>query len=474
MHVTLPEIGTFEAWREKARHLLVAGVPPEDITWSRGATDADLFAAPSTLTGTSGPAPTVPKDFVALARDAVWHSDPERFARLYALLQAVVRDRRLLDDRGDPRVDRLEKMAREVRRDKHKMTAFVRFREIGAPDAPRRRFAAWFEPSHFIAEPTAPFFAKRFGDMDWTIFTPQLTVHCEDGKVSFAAGADKPPLPADATEDLWRTYFRNIFNPARLMVKAMQSEMPKKYWKNLPEAELIPELVSTARARAREMAEALPTLPPVRAGRITERLMAEVPETRDDLEAALDACRRCPLWQDATQAVPGEGPRDAALMIVGEQPGDREDLTGRPFVGPAGQLLDRVAEEAGIDRRAAFVTNAVKHFKFTPRGKRRLHQNPNAHEIQQCKWWLDIERELVKPKLIVAMGGTALESLTGNRKGILKRRGRIEQAEDGTPILVTVHPSYVLRIPGHLRDAETARFRDDLALAARHLEELAA
>ncbi len=474
MHVALPEIGTFEAWRDEARRLLVAGVPPEDITWSRGAPDADLFAAPSVLPQATAPAPTVPKAFVALARDAVWHSDPERFARLYTLLDAVVRDRRVLDDRGDPRVDRLEKMAKEVRRDKHKMTAFVRFREIGNPEAPRRRFAAWFEPSHFIAEPTAPFFAKRFGDMDWTIFTPHLTVHFENGGIAFAPGVDKPPLPDDATEDLWRTYFRNIFNPARLMVKAMQSEMPKKYWKNLPEAELIPELVSTARVRAREMAEALPTLPPVRAGRITERLMADVPDARDDYEAALDGCRRCPLWQDATQAVPGEGPRDAALMIVGEQPGDREDLTGRPFVGPAGQLFDKVAEEAGIDRKAAFVTNAVKHFKFTPRGKRRLHQNPNAHEIQQCKWWLDIERELVKPKLIVAMGGTALESLTGSRKGILKRRGQIEHAEDGTPILVTVHPSYILRIPDHLRGDETARFRDDLERARAFLEQKAA
>ncbi len=154
-------------------------------------------------------------------------------------------------------------------------------------------------------------------------------------------------------------------------------------------------------------------------------------------------------------------------MFVGEQPGDQEDLTGRPFVGPAGRLFDEVLGEAGIDRAEAYVTNAVKHFKFKPRGKRRLHEPPNAHEIQHCRWWLDIERKRVQPGLIVALGATALESLTGNRKGLLKRRGTVEAVDDGTPVFVTVHPSFLLRLPDRAQQAEErARFRDDLRAAA--------
>ncbi|MBV7408570.1 UdgX family uracil-DNA binding protein [Maritimibacter sp. DP1N21-5] len=463
-HQPLPPVGTFEAWRDAARALLLARVTPEEVSWSMGEVAPDLFARDSPLPDAEGTV-TVPREFLQLARQAVWHRDPERFARLYTLLWRVQCEKRLIGDRGDPLVAKLNAMAKEVGRDKHKMTAFVRFRETGDPAAPRRQFAAWFEPTHFIVEPTAPFFAKRFGDMDWSIFTPDLSVHF-DGTLNFAECAAKPPFPEDATEDLWRTYFRNIFNPSRLMPKAMQSEMPKKYWKNMPEAGLIPELITTAPARARAMAEAMPTIAPARAARVGEAVrqaQALREAGQDAFEVALAGCRRCPLWENATQAVPGEGPLDARLMFVGEQPGDREDLTGRPFVGPAGQLFDETLEGAGIDRDKVYVTNAVKHFKFVPRGKRRLHQNPNRDEIEHCKWWLGLERERVQPELIVAMGGTALESLTGSRRDILKRRGGVEALGDGTPLFVTVHPSFILRIPDRVRqEEERDRFRADL------------
>ncbi|MFC3616248.1 UdgX family uracil-DNA binding protein [Lutimaribacter marinistellae] len=467
--VVLPQIGTFEAWRNEARALLGAGVPPEEVLWFRGEAEPDLFAEP--LPPARGDAVTVPKGFVELARQVIWHSDPERFARLYTLLWALRGNRHLLSDRGDARIDRLNRMAKEVGRDKHKMTAFVRFREVAEPRGGRRQFAAWFEPSHFIMEATAPFFAKRFGDMDWSIFTPDLSAHFDGRGVRFEAGAPRPDLPEDAAEDLWRTYFRNIFNPARLKLDAMHAEMPKKYWKNMPETQLIPEMVATAQARAREMAEAAPTLAPARAARITDRLAAERAEPppmgdRAALLAGLTGCRRCPLWRNATQPVPGEGPPDAPLMVVGEQPGDREDLEGRPFVGPAGRLFDEVARRAGLDRGRAYVTNAVKHFKFVPRGKRRIHQAPDRGEVQQCKWWLDQERALVRPRLILAMGATAVESLTGKRAGLLSRRGTIEETTDGTPVLITVHPSYLLRLPDGERAEATHLFEADLRQAA--------
>ncbi|KAA8609331.1 DNA polymerase [Salipiger aestuarii] len=461
MHrVSLPEIGTFDAWRSQARALLGAGVPPEQVLWARGQAEADLFARD--LPMPVGAAATVPRGFVDLARRVVWHRDPERFARLYALLWALGRNRRLLEDQGDARVDRLRKMAKEVSRDRHKMTAFVRFRDIGTPETNRRRFAAWFEPSHYIMEPVAPFFAGRFGDMDWSIFTPDLTAHFEGGALRFAPAAPRPDLPDDATENLWRTYFQNIFNPARLKIKAMQAEMPRKYWHNLPEARLIPQMIAGAQARAQAMAEAAPTLAPVRAKRILGRAEMDMPVTGDDPLQGLGECRRCPLWDGATQAVPGEGPMDAPLMIVGEQPGDREDLEGRPFVGPAGQMFDAVAARAGLDRTRAYVTNAVKHFKFTPRGKRRIHQAANAGEISHCRWWLDVERARVAPKLILAMGGTAAESLTGSRAALRQRRGAIERLGDGTPVLVTWHPSYLLRLPQAGRAVAEAEFLSDL------------
>jgi uracil-DNA glycosylase len=167
------------------------------------------------------------------------------------------------------------------------------------------------------------------------------------------------------------------------------------------------------------------------------------------------------------RVVLGEGPADARLMVVGEQPGDIEDREGRPFVGPAGQLLDRLAEDAGIDRSQVYVTNAVKRFRFVQRGKRRIHQKPDRGDLEHARWWLAAEIDIIKPELILAMGGTAAETLTGKREGILKRRGHVEETEFG-PVFLTVHPSYLLR----LRDAaakagEQRRLRDDLAAAAQ-------
>ncbi len=157
-------------------------------------------------------------------------------------------------------------------------------------------------------------------------------------------------------------------------------------------------------------------------------------------------CRRCPLYRDATQAVPGQGPSHARFMLVGEQPGDKEDLTGRPFVGPAGRVLDAALQDAGIDRAQTFVTNAVKHFKHETRGKRRLHKRPNNYEIERCKIWLERERELVKPRTVIALGVTAARSLTGKTVTIAKMRKTPVEMADGTTLVVTVHPSALLRI----------------------------
>jgi len=185
------------------------------------------------------------------------------------------------------------------------------------------------------------------------------------------------------------------------------------------------------------------------------------------LAAAEAGCTRCPLYRDATQAVPGEGPRRAAFMLVGEQPGDKEDIAGKPFVGPAGRALDQALHDAGIAREETFVTNAVKHFKHEMRGKRRLHKRPDSYEIERCRIWLDAERSLVKPATIVALGVTAARSLTGRIVTIGKVRGQPLAMEDGTKLIVTVHPSALLRIEDEVeRQAAYRSFVADLKVAA--------
>ena len=188
-----------------------------------------------------------------------------------------------------------------------------------------------------------------------------------------------------------------------------------------------------------------------------------------------NACQRCPLYRNATQAVAGEGARGAAVMLVGEQPGDKEDLAGRPFVGPAGRLLDEALAKAGIARDAAFVTNAVKHFKHEMRGKRRLHQKPNAGEIERCRWWLEQERALVRPAVIVALGLTAARSVFGRPMPIGKSRGTKHMLEGGTPAFVTIHPSALLRIRERAdKEREYRGFVGDLRQVAALLRRQAA
>jgi uracil-DNA glycosylase len=194
------------------------------------------------------------------------------------------------------------------------------------------------------------------------------------------------------------------------------------------------------------------------------------PRSLTGLRAAEAQCTRCPLYLHATQVVPGEGPNHAPIMMVGEQPGNDEDLGGHPFIGPAGRLLDRAIAEAGLDRKAIFVTNAVKHFKFEPRGKRRLHKRPNTYEIERCKWWNDIERALIKPELVVALGATAARSLMGKTVTISKLRGQMLPFENGSKLMVTIHPSSLLRI----RDSEDKKRQyaglvDDLRQCAQLL-----
>ncbi|TGQ40711.1 uracil-DNA glycosylase [Mesorhizobium sp. M00.F.Ca.ET.216.01.1.1] len=182
-----------------------------------------------------------------------------------------------------------------------------------------------------------------------------------------------------------------------------------------------------------------------------------------ELSEVAKTCRRCPLWRNATQTVFGEGPENAKVIFVGEQPGDQEDLVGKPFVGPAGRVFDAILDDAGVDRLKVYVTNAVKHFKFEPRGKRRIHSKPNAGEVQACRWWLDKELDLIKPNLAVALGATAAQSLLGKAVPIMKMRGKVVERADGLRVFITIHPSLLLRIQeAEDKQAERERFLQDM------------
>ncbi len=461
----------WDGFRAAARALALDGVTPEQVVWSVGA-PADLFAALDE--GAARPPPsgafTLPRALVDLAQTVIQAREPERFALMYGLIVRAHRgERQVLEQAADPLVARANRLAQAVRRDTHKMRAFVRFREVTEAEAVR--YVAWFEPEHFIVEANAAFFARRFATMAWSILTPYRSVHWDGAGLAFGPGADPRQVPDDdRLAEYWRTYFASIFNPARLKVRAMTSEMPRKYWRNLPEAAAIPELIRTAQSRSDSMTEQPVISPPRPTGR-SHRPAPAAPDTALGRAAAEAAgCRRCHLWEAATQTVFGEGAANAHILFVGEQPGDQEDLAGRPFVGPAGQLFDRAMAEAGLDRADAYVTNAVKHFKFEPRGKRRIHAKPGTSEIVACAHWLDIERAEVLARVTVLMGATAARAVLGRAVAITRERGKPMPLGNGVA-LVTVHPSYLLRLPDEAAKArEYAAFVDDLRLAGSLIE----
>lgn len=467
-HIDLGFEADFDGWRAAARRLVAGRVPPGNVVWTVADRQRDLFApapVPDRQAEPPAPAFTVPRAFVTLAADAICHSDRERFGLLYALLWRLhAGERSLLEIASDPLVARVSEMAKAVRRDQHKMKAFVRFREVADEDG-GVRFLSWFEPEHFVVDSLAPFFADRFAAMRWAILTPYRSMAWDGEAVTFGPGGRRDAVPdADALDDQWRTYYASIFNPARLKPAHMRAEMPKKYWHNLPEARLIRPLIEAAGGRAGAMVDRGGTVPAKRTAQaVAARSALEVPAADVPLAAEAAGCRACPLWRDATGTVFGEGPATAGIMFVGEQPGDQEDLAGRPFVGPAGEVFDRALAEAGLDRLDVYVTNAVKHFKFRLRGKRRIHERPGRGEVQACGQWLAREIAQVRPRLIVGLGSTALFALLGRDLPVTRVRGRVLQRADGIPVLATVHPSYILRLPEEAaRTAAYARFVEDL------------
>jgi len=425
----------WQGWRLAARQLILAGIEPNEVAWSVGGT-GDVV--PEATGGFQ-----LPRALVTLASIAIQAREPDRFGLLYSLVWRCHGGEKLMEDDVDPDVALARRLALAVRADAHRMRTNLRFmpvlhkarpgdREPG-PDDAGRRFLGWFAPAHFVLPANARLLARRFPDLAFSIVTPDGSAHWDHSALRFGAGLRH--VQDDETLLAWWDTHRE-----RVLDDAVEGTA-------VPEAEALDEVPHSPDR---------PALGPV--------VVSSEPDPalgRAVKDAA--ACHRCPLYEPATQTVFGEGPAGAAVMFLGEQPGDQEDTIGRPFVGPAGQMMDRAMEEAGIDRRTVYVTNAVKHFKFTPRGKRRIHQTPETPEIQACAFWLDVERAQVRPRLLVLMGATAARAVLRRAVTISRERGRPIEMEDGQTVFVTVHPSFLLRVPDAAAKArEYAAFVHDL------------
>jgi len=440
----------FESFRTAARLALNEELAPDQVWW----VEREIVNVESSWesTPTANSAAKVPGEFFQLARFAACHQSPDRWSLLYQVLWRLTHgEPHLLALKGDPLVAKLHRYDTAVHRDLHKMKAFVRFKRTQQQDL--EHYVAWFEPEHPIIRLAAPFFRKRFTNMHWSILTPYGCAHWQPGsELIYSEGIHEIVRAEDDLDELWQVYYRNIFNPARVKTDAMRAEMPQKYWKHLPEAELIPAMLLAADETVNSMLNKESSPGDLRCGERPASYSAALGQAMDApgssgqarLTAALHGCQDCSLWQAATQVVPGEGPVDASIMLVGEQPGDLEDLNGRPFIGPAGQLLDETLASLGIERQRLYLTNAVKHFRFRPVGKRRLHERPREGEVQACRHWLQREIDLVNPELIICVGATATRSVLGPQARLNELAGRTLPWQ-GRQVGVVTHPAAVLR-----------------------------
>ena len=429
----------FESFRKAARPLTAAGVKPAEIIWQDPAeAQTDLFGSASQAELPDAPAsqvaPRVPRRFVELAEIAVLFRSADRFDLLYRVLYRLTHGApQLLEDEVDVDVRALQLRVQSVRKDEHRMHAFVRFRKLQLEAA--EHFVAWYAPEHHILRLAAPFFERRFAAMRWSILTPDESAHWDGATLQYGPGAPRSQAPeADELEALFRTYYSATYNPARANLPLLRKHIPATFARHMPELDQLPVLMQ-ARAGGNAPIEADSAASLVPAG-------ADISALRE----AARTCLACPAGELGTQTVFGEGNTSARLCLVGEQPGDEEDRRGKPFVGPAGQVLDRALAEAKVPRAELYVTNAVKHFMYIYRGERRLHSKPSLRIVRACKPWLEAELKAVQPEVVLCLGATAAQSFMGPRFSITRNRGRVFETPWAKAFIVTYHPSAILRM----------------------------
>lgn len=453
---------TFSDFKTAAKAALNARYAPNTVhLQSTDEPQAGLFDAPEQLAAAAQPILRLPKSFVEGAQYIAVHRHADRWNLLYRLLWRIAgQEPQVMHRAHDADVIFFARLIKEVRQDVQNCHAYVRFRPVDDANARGgKHYVAWYEPDYPCLPLAAAHFVERFAATDWSILTPDASVTWQGDQLAFGPGAsrDESLGPDDAIEALWSTYYTHIFNPARLNMKATKQNMPQRFWKNMPETQLIEPLRRGAGVQTDAfMAEQKP-LPVARKGYPTLEALAQ----------DVRGCEICPWAAQATQGVPGEGAAGRRLMVVGEQPGDMEDLAGKPFVGPAGQLFAKALHAAGITREEAYITNAVKHFKFEPRGKRRIHQKPTAADVGACKSYLAAEWALVKPKVLLCLGTTAALAVFGKAVKLKDVRAAVHKTQACAQTFVTTHPSAILRMPPEAQEGAMAQFIADLSEVRR-------
>jgi uracil-DNA glycosylase len=465
--------GLFEDWQRNARELLKKNVPPQEVVWVEESGQRPLFGAsgeirsilPEAANG-SATGFKVPKRFVELAKNVGAFRDVKKWSLLYSVLWRIANENHhLLKVETDDEVIQLLRMEDAVSRDVHHVHAFVRFKKV--TDAEGERYVAWYKPDHKSIRLAAPFFAERFAAMRWSILTPDGSAHWDGKTLRFTEGVDTPPANDDGLEELWSRYYATTFNPARTNLRMMRSEMPQRFWNNMPELANLGQVLARAPGRVEEM---------ITMQKKTPGAGAFVPPNADlrQLREAVSGCEGCELYKHATQPVFGEGPKHASVVLIGEQPGDSEDRAGRPFVGPAGEVLNRALAEAGLKRDKIYLTNAVKHFAFEERGKRRIHRTPRLSEVTACKPWMEAELEQVAPEIVVCLGATAAKAVFGAQFRLTEQRGKFIESRFTAKTLATYHPSAVLRADSQSAQDELYRLLvQDLKTVAHETAKLA-
>ncbi|BAN24971.1 UdgX family uracil-DNA binding protein [Caballeronia insecticola] len=452
---------SFAAWRTEARNLLMEGLRPEEVSWRETDASATVFGsidppAPGSANPDAKKPVRIAHKFLAMLETAACYRAPDRWPFLYKALWRWTQGDRAIASPEDADGRRLAQMIETVEAEENKMRKTLRFRHrdvsLGPPE-----FISWCEPLHDLLEHAAMHFATRMGSATWMIATPHGAAFWDGAllRVDRTSEPEEKPMDfgdtemngeavsGDAIEALWLAYYESTFAPAQANAAEMASHMPVRYWKSPQNERADPALIARADPYSRRDREPRSVPPEMEVAINTD--LEPIQGTMLTAPPSLDACRRCSLWRNATQAVPGMGPAGARVMLVGEQPGDQEDRAGTPFVGPSGTLLDEAIAEAGLARESLYLTNAVKHFKWEAHGEERAHLAPTQREREACRFWLEEELKRVAPKVVVALGATALKALTGHRTALSEYLGKTIEHK-GCIVVPTYHPSYLLRV----------------------------
>ena len=456
-------INSFSDWRMVAKKSILQNIPPQEIIWQpREHAQTNLLSAvtPEIIPTVTSKSFSVSKNFLELAHFVACHKDPHRWDKLYRALWRITHgEKYLLQIKSDILVNQLFLYYKAVRRDAHKMKAFVRFKlhEENGQDY----YIAWHKPDHNIMRLVAPFFQRRFSVMRWTIMTPGETASWDGEELIFSDGVpNNINNIEDQLENLWCTYYRAIFNPARVKIQAMKNEMPIRFWHSLPEAAIIPRILQEAPQRVAKM------LKEQEGSIISAKDFIPKEKTLSALKKAASECQGCPIYQCARQTVFGRGDEAAKIMIVGEQPGLQEDIAGVPFVGPAGKILREELKTLSVDPETIYLTNAVKHFKNTLSSGKQLHRSPDIKEVNACKPWLKAEIELVQPKVILCLGAIPSKALIDPGFKVTQQHGNWQPFSASQIIAGTYHPAAILRAPTEeMRHNIMSVFKNDLKQA---------